>query len=747
MTAKIRDYILTGHIMIILFILSIASSAVRVYSGSGLPRELPAGCKNSCLYGFAYKAVWNKDRQALFMTSDGYNVLLYFNEKCGDTYGRLSSGAYIKLDTEAVSVSVPEHASNFGGFDSKQYLASKNVIYTAYVNSDKYIDIYGSLSEMKRGGDSLKAGSYFTLKTSYKKLCAAIRGSIQKSAESAMGTEYAGFVMGILTGTTDGIQDESMENYRNAGIAHVMAVSGMHMGFVQGISMRLFSRKRIHISVRCFLCIVCLILFAGIADYSASVTRALIQNVYILTGKLFRRPCRNHNALMLAASVQLVMNPYNIYGSGFILSYAAAASILLICPVISKHIFFFGKIPSSLSSGISVSIGMSPLLIQYFNTLSPIGTAATVFASGLAYCICMSGLMIWVMTYIPIVRYLRVIPASFASAAIYGLDKVSCIGSGVPPPLGAFKVPSFPAYIMIIYYSALLLFLYGKNIFRRKIKAFSVVFISCAVIFAGLAGLDRRKSKTEVIFLDVGQGFSAVVKIGGVCGLVDAGDGKTDVSSLLFRQGIGTLDFLMLTHGHDDHSGGIYDVMSEHNIKCVIVPDNPYDSKINEICDIAHVKGIEVMRVKGEKKYAFGTAEAVLYANESSMISDESSDVNNSSLTAYMYDRHGSVIFTGDIEIETETYIADAGYARNTDILAVAHHGSDTSSKAKNISIISPEYAIISVGRNNSYGHPSDRVINTLTESGANIMRTDICGAVRVVMREGKLRIWQKLTA
>ena len=104
----------------------------------------------------------------------------------------------------------------------------------------------------------------------------------------------------------------------------------------------------------------------------------------------------------------------------------------------------------------------------------------------------------------------------------------------------------------------------------------------------------------------------------------------------------------------------------------------------------------------------------------------------------------GSVFFSGDIERETEDLFTRNRWIGKTDVLAVAHHGSDSGSEAKNISIISPEYAIISVGRMNRYGHPSGRVIETLRDAGAEIYRSDLCGAVRITMRKGTLYPWQK---
>ena len=180
-------------------------------------------------------------------------------------------------------------------------------------------------------------------------------------------------------------------------------------------------------------------------------------------------------------------------------------------------------------------------------------------------------------------------------------------------------------------------------------------------------------------------------------------------------------------------------------MKCLFVPDNPYDAGVYAVSQAAAAQNIEVIRIRGTQEYLLGDLRINLYANEAFMISEEESDVNNSSLVLRAVSRDGSVLFPGDIEREAESLLVRSEGFGKTDVLAVAHHGSDTGSEAKNISIISPDYAIISVGRKNRYGHPSERVTKTLEDAGAEVYRSDLCGAVRITIRKGTLHLWQKL--
>ncbi len=703
-------------------------SLLRVYSEDPAPGP-EAGSASEYIDGFVYCAVWNKNAQLVFIGETGGRILLFCNRLETDLFEALRKGAYIRLRIPAGSVTLPQTAGNPGGFDQKRYLASRNIKYMLYPKT-------GQIEALPE----TEASASLKWKTFHIRRGAEIRDHLSVSLSRALGAQNAAVAMAVLTGDTGGIAGEDLQQYRDAGIAHVLAVSGLHVGFVQRFILRLLSRKKIGYTARSLSCIFALLAFACIADFSPSVTRAVLQSSYILLAKALRRPHRSKNALCAACAVQLAVNPYMLCNTGFLLSYAAALSLLTIRPALAKRIFFFGKIPACIVTGISVNLGMLPLLITYFNSFSPIGIFATLFAAKLAYWICMSGFAIWIVGALPLGAVLLKIPAALTSAALHALRQVSAVGSQIPPPIGAFRVPSIAPCVILLYYTAIFVFLNTTCfLFFKKhivpVAACVIVLFTCYRI---------RADRTEILFFDVGQGFSALIRTGSVCGLVDGGDGTTDISSLLFKQGVGKLDFLLLTHGHADHSGGICDVLREHAVNCIFLPDNPHDEGVSAVYGEADARGIEVVRIRGAREYLIGDLRIKLYANEAYMISAESSDVNNSSLVMLAESSDGSVFFSGDIERETEDLFTRNRWIGKTDVLAVAHHGSDSGSEAKNISIISPEYAIISVGRMNRYGHPSGRVIETLRDAGAEIYRSDLCGAVRITMRKGTLYPWQK---
>ena len=674
--------------------------------------------------GYVYNSCKCGKNQLIFVSESDLGkekFLLYTYKQQENIKNELEKGAYIRIKNPERFIKEPEVASNWGEFDSQQYLAGQKIKYKI-IPDEKSVSVVDKCKNI-------------TI------IAAEIRNDIYVSLQKALGAEKASVVMAILTGDTSGMSSEVITDYRNSGIAHIMAVSGMHVGFVQASIIKLFSRKRINFATRNALCIVGLFAFALIADFSPSVTRAVLQNTYLLGGKVLKRPASKVSALQVACILQLIYNPYLLFNSGFVLSYAAAISILFIQPRISKRIFVFGKIPNFLTTGISVNLGMFPLLVTYFNSFSPIGVIATIFAGKIACAICALGFGIWFFGNLSFFSFVSKILSALASLAVSGLNTISQVGSGIPPPLGSLKVPGIGFYAMLLYYAVLVILIDKKTVAFLKKK---FVFTGIAVIIVALS-VNVAYRKTTVHFFDVGQGLSVLYKCDGIYGLIDTGEGDTDISELLFKEGVGTLDFVVLTHGHSDHTGGFEKVASEHKIETLIVPENSADEGIAKAVEMAKKYEIKTICVSEEVHCEIGRTKMSFYLN--SEITSEASEknINNASLVMIAKNSDGTAIFTGDIEAETENYMAQKGYFEEADILQVAHHGSNTGTLDKNISIISPDYAIISVGGNNSYGHPANRVVETLKREGATVCRSDLCGAIRITLRKGKTQLWQKL--
>lgn len=241
----------------------------------------------------------------------------------------------------------------------------------------------------------------------------------------------------------------------------------------------------------------------------------------------------------------------------------------------------------------------------------------------------------------------------------------------------------------------------------------------------------------EVHFIDVGQADSIFVSLpDDKCMLIDAGNNKDgeDVVSYIRKEGFDTIDYLIGTHPHADHIGGMDDVIENFNIGKIYMPKAYTNSRTYE----------EVLEQIKNKNYKINTAQkgAIIFENDdikAEILSPEDKEyeeINNYSIVVKMTFGETVYLFTGDAEAEIEEKIAGE-FDVDCDVLKVGHHGSKTSSTKGFISEASPEYAVICVGEDNEYGHPAEKVINLLKKTGAEIYRTDTDGDV-IFLSDGK---------
>ena len=236
-------------------------------------------------------------------------------------------------------------------------------------------------------------------------------------------------------------------------------------------------------------------------------------------------------------------------------------------------------------------------------------------------------------------------------------------------------------------------------------------------------------------FIDVGQADSIFVELPeGETMLVDAGNNKDGgtVVGYLHSLGVEKIDYLVGTHPHADHIGGMDDVIDEFEIGDFYMPRATTNTKtFEEVLDAAERKGLKIKTAKAGKSL-FETENAA--CEILSPVEDKYSNLNEYSAVLMLTCGNVRFLLTGDMEAKNETEIAGDVHA---DVLKVAHHGSDTSSTDKFLKRVSPEYAVISVGENNKYSHPSDAVVDRLEADGAKILRTDRDGTV-IIATDGE---------
>lgn len=248
------------------------------------------------------------------------------------------------------------------------------------------------------------------------------------------------------------------------------------------------------------------------------------------------------------------------------------------------------------------------------------------------------------------------------------------------------------------------------------------------------------EGQLEVHFLDVGQGDSTLIKSREHAMLIDAGENEKgeDVKEYLKSQHVEKLDYIIGTHPDSDHIGGMDVAIDAFDSEKIFMPDLEKDTKTyQEVIDSAKEKSEEIVEPEVGETYELGEAEFTIV----SPISDDYSNSNNYSIGILLQHGENKFLFVGDAEEESEEEMLEHHVDVDADVYKVSHHGSSTGTSEEFLNEVSPEYAVISCGEGNSYGHPHAEVLNELRADGVEVFRTDEQGTI-VATSDGKKIEW-----
>lgn len=241
------------------------------------------------------------------------------------------------------------------------------------------------------------------------------------------------------------------------------------------------------------------------------------------------------------------------------------------------------------------------------------------------------------------------------------------------------------------------------------------------------------KDKLSVCYIDVGQGDSAFLSSGGKTMLIDCGesDETENVIDFLNEKGVKSLDYVIASHPHSDHMGGMYKIIDEFDIGEVIIPhlhdsDIPTTRYFEKFLDSCDAKNLSLTEAEPGNIFALGEAEVEIIAP----CSDKYDNINNYSVGLFITHGENTFIFTGDAESKAEKEMLESGKLRHADVYKAGHHGSSSSSSAKFMKEISPDHVVISCGAGNSYGHPNQKALDEMGKYTKNIYRTDLEGTI-----------------
>ena len=549
----------------------------------------------------------------------------------------------------------------------------------------------------------------------------------------------------------------------------MLAVSGSHITYIISAFSILMEKKNKRITK--ILTIIFLIFFMALTGFTASVVRASIMGILILTAGLVHRKSDTINNLGISSLIILICNPYTIIDAGFWLSFAGTMGIILLEKPINTYFQKFkickikpiSWIINSFTITFAANIIIIPIMAYMFSTFSMAFWISNILAAPVMEFVTIYGFLIYFISIfsLPLAKFLGII----LNFSLNSLIKIAEITSLIPGSSIYIKTP----YLLecIIYYLILFLIFNWKRIKEKlennkileKIKKNSYKYISIILISIILTNTISNKifQEIKIYFVDVGQGDSTLIQtIEGKNILIDGGGsefGSFDVGEsillpYLLDRRITTIDYLMISHFDSDHIGGVFAILENLEVKNIIISKQGETSEnLKKFYEITNNKGIRTIIVKkGDIVEIDKYSHFEILFPEDNLIEDNI--LNNNSIVARFNSLDFSILFTGDIEEIAEKRLCEL-YS-GTDkleafVLKVAHHGSKTSSTEEFLELVKPKIALIGVGKNNNFGHPNIDVIERLENMGSKIYRADNCGEIIIRINREKLQIHTKI--
>lgn len=507
------------------------------------------------------------------------------------------------------------------------------------------------------------------------------------------------------------LSKEIKESYRINGISHLFSVSGMHINFFVSIIYLYLNKitynKRIKYLITNIFIITYLILFP-----SSSLLRSAVMSILYSINYLLKLKIKKIDILLLTLGVSLLINPFIIYDLGYIYSYTITFFLVLSSSTLKKK----NKINKIIYISLLSFLVSIPITIYNSYEINIISILLNII---LVPIISIIILPLTILTYIfPILDSILYL---FANT----LETISLFISKINITKIIFPKPSL--LIIVLYYIIFLLSYQNKKYFYLNIILLIIIYIS-----------PYLNSNFEVVMFEVGEADCHLIKYpyNKNTILIDTGKNeykiKNEVIPYLKSIGIKKIDYLIITHGDEDHIGGYITLINNFQVKNVILNKGTFTDIEKELIKNLNKKKIPY-QININK---INLSNHTIYLLNNTKYNNEN---DNSIITYFTYQKY-KFLYMGDASINTEDNLLENYNLNNISILKVGHHGSNTSSSKDFISQINPSISLISVGENNIYHHPNKEVINNLSKS--RIYRTDINNMVKLTINsKGILKV------
>ncbi len=612
------------------------------------------------------------------------------------------------------------------------------------------------------------------------------RDHLSQSLAKVLPEPQASLAQGIVLGIRGNIPSSVRDDFTRTGTAHILAISGLNLSILAGILISagiwLFGRRRY---LYIWLALGTIWLYAVITGMHPPVVRAAIMASLFLTAELLGRQRSAITSLAFAAAIMVGISPQVLWSASFQMSFMAMVGLILVAPLFQTlgrkavnatlgdrpGVPIANTITDSLGVSLGAVIGVWPLVTYYFGIIPFVSPPATFLALPALPWIIITGVLAgslgliappaaqvigwlaWFFLYylLLVVKAFAAIPLSFLQVSLHNTNILWAyyLTLGIALWLNSHHQQASTLTNKGI--ASARLGMNKMNNFVSKLpKKWVIPPLLAAAILVSVAAANMPDNNLHVSFLNVGQGDAILIHKGNQQVLIDGGPSPQAITLELGKKmpfWDRTIELVVLTHPHPDHVTGLVEVLNRYKVKQVLYPDLDYDSSTYDAwLRLVEEKDIKYTIAQAGQEIDLGDGVVIEVLNpQTPLLCNTESDIHNNSVVLRISRDKVSFLLTADIQQEAEFELIARRASLNSTVLKVAHHGSNASTTPEFLAAVNPQVAVISVGKDNPFGHPSDEVITRLTEKlgSENIYQTDEQGTIEFIT-DGE-RLWMKV--